>query len=384
MIPSEKYEELIDYILREQKYSDRIKTEDWIKASEENLRVFQDVQRRTLFFKWSLSAAELDTEKELLKFRRRIHKKKNYKLGLSIAASVLLLVGFSLFLLLSTNSPDASILAGNHNIKHGEKGASLILSSGEEFSVNQLHEGLEERGGIKIQVNDQDGIKYGASSSSKIVEKAAFNTLRIPLGNEYSVTLSDGTKVWLNADSELRYPVQFAGGKREVYLEGEGYFEVAHNADRKFIVHARKQEVTVYGTCFCINAYQKNKVETTLVSGAVSIGIHGEDREIELKPGEHAVTDLEDGVVSINKVNTRTYTAWKDGDFVFENERLENIMLKVKRWYDVDIFYANEEAKGVHFTGDMKRYSNISDLLYFIQATSDAQFEINGNTIIVR
>lgn len=384
MIPSEKYGELVDYILHEQKDSDRVKTEDWINASEKNRKYFREVQRKTLFFKWSLSSEELNTKEELLKFRRRIYKKKNYRLGFFIAASVLLVMGFSLFLLLSPDRNNSSILASNHNIKYGEKGGRLILSTGEEVLLGHKFEEVEENGGVKIHMDDEDGIKYGASSPSKTVEKAAFNTLRIPLGNEYSVTLSDGTKVWLNAGSELRYPVQFMGEKREVYLEGEGYFEVAHNADCKFIVHARKQDVAVYGTSFCVNAYEKDKVETTLVSGIVRLGIYGKDEEVELKPGEHAVTDLTNGVVFVNKVNTGTYTAWKDGDFVFEDESLENIMLRVKRWYDVDVFYADKEAKKIHFTGNMKRYSNISDLLYFIQATSDAKFEINGNTVIVK
>lgn len=383
MINSEKYKELIDYVLNEQEAFDRMQTESWIGASEKNRRIFEEIQKKSLFLKWSLSAQTLDKESELLKFRKRIRKKNNFQLQFSVAASILLVIGCFLFMILDSKQDNNNLSTYSHHIKHGQKGARLILSNGEKIAIGQQTIEIKKEKGTVIQVDSKSGLKY---DSNLLVKSSGsiYNTLRVPLGCEYNLMLSDGTKVWLNAASELRYPINFEGDIRTVFLEGEAYFEVAKDTSKKFIVHAHSQEVIVYGTSFVINAYQREVVKTTLVSGIVSLKMAGEDKETLLRPGERGITNLKNGSVVVENVNVRTYIAWKDGDFVFDNECLEDIMSRIQRWYDVKVYYENDEAKRIHFTGDIKRYSNISDLLYFIEATSDAKFLIKDNTIVVK
>jgi ferric-dicitrate binding protein FerR (iron transport regulator) len=132
-----------------------------------------------------------------------------------------------------------------------------------------------------------------------------------------------------------------------------------------------------------VNAYDQNEIKTVLVEGSVGIKANSKGIEAKLKPSELALVNLQTGAINVKQVNVRPYIAWKDGDFVFENQPLEDIMLRLERWYNVKVFFMNEECKAFRFTGDMKRYSDVKDLLFFMQATSNAKFEIKKNAIVV-
>ena len=143
------------------------------------------------------------------------------------------------------------------------------------------------------------------------------------------------------------------------------------------------QQVRVYGTEFCVNAYDQNEIKTVLVEGSVGVKANSKSIEAKLKPGELGLANLVSGEMDIKKVNIRPYIAWKDGDFVFENEALENIMMRLERWYNVKIFFMNEECKMYRFTADIERYSDVKDLLFYMQETSNVKFEVNKNAIVV-
>ena len=248
---------------------------------------------------------------------------------------------------------------------------------------------LKEENTINIQVNKQVCIKSKGQdiiyeNTETSMTDTAYNTLFTPRGCEYSIILSDGTKVYLNAESKLKYPVAFHGEKREVDLEGEGYFEVAHDSYHPFIVHINAVEIKVYGTKFNINAYKGYPAQTALTEGSIGIHIPQDDKEILLYPGEIAEYDNSSGSLSVTSVDTKLHTAWKDGKFVFDNEPIEKIMTRLSRWYNIDVVYSDDEIKKRTFTGIVTRYTEISTILKLLKETTLIDFRIENNSVIIK
>ena len=380
-ISDQKYQEIVDYISGELNGEEKKSMETWIHSSEENQKIYEKILKKSLFVRWSLKSKQIDTNKELKKFENRINSSVRYITWIAAAASVILILSLSIPYLWNQYQENQEMIVANQVIQPGKKGAQLILSTGRQVDIEDQSKKIKEEDGSLIQLDSETGLEYTESATKS--DKLIYNTLKTERGNEFNMQLADGTKVWLNADSELRYPVQFTGNIRKVYLKGEAYFDVAHNEKKAFVVNSYNQEVKVYGTEFCINAYNQDEIKTVLVEGSVGVRANPRGEESKLKPGELGLTDMQSGKIDIKKVNVRPYIAWKDGDFVFENESLENIMLRLERWYNVKIFYMNEECKNYRFSGDMERYADVRSLLYFIQETSNAKFEINKNTIVV-
>lgn len=380
-ITDQKYQEIVDYISGELSNEERNFVETWINSSDENQKIYEKILKKSLFVRWSLKSTQIDTNKELKKFENRINSRVRYIGWIAAAASIAIILSLSVPYLWNQYQENQEMIASSAPIQPGRKGAQLILSNGKSVEVENQTKKIEEKDGSLIQLNSERGLEYSENNTK--TDKLIYNTLKTARGNEFNMQLADGTRVWLNADSELRYPVQFTGDNRKVYLKGEAYFDVAHDKDKAFIVNSYDQEVKVYGTEFCINAYNQDEIKTVLVEGSVGVRTNSKSKEAKLKPGELGVSDLLLGTINIKKVNIRPYIAWKDGAFVFENESLENIMLRLERWYNVKIFYMHEECKHFRFSGDMEKYADVRNLLYFIQETSNAKFEINKNSIVV-
>ena len=189
--------------------------------------------------------------------------------------------------------------------------------------------------------------------------------------------------MWLNSVSQLRYPVQFTGKERKVYLSGEAYFDVKTDSLRPFVVESEGMDVRVYGTEFNVTAYQDEKLRTTLVQGKVGIKVDGE-KELLLRPGQMAEYDAQTKHLEVQEVNTYLYTAWIEGTFAFKDETIEEIMGRLSRWYDLNVFYANEEVKKQLYDGIIPQVKDFEDILRMIEGTATIHFEIKGNTVIVR
>ena len=217
------------------------------------------------------------------------------------------------------------------------------------------------------------------------MDEEVYNTLSIPVGGFYQLSLSDGTKVWLNSMTELRFPVTFTGEEKKVYLTGEAYFEVVHDSEHPFIVATEKGiEVKVYGTEFNMNTYQEGGVQTVLVQGKVGIRANVTGQECMLAPKQLAEYTKETGMIRVKEVDPYKYIAWKDGKFVFEGETIEEIMERLRRWYDVEVFYENELLKQKRFTGVISRYENIEQVLHLIGGLATLHFEVKGNVVTVK
>ncbi|MEG2340688.1 MAG: FecR family protein [Odoribacter sp.] len=293
-------------------------------------------------------------------------------------AVVLLLTGAATFYMLRTPSERLAEWTVAKKIEAGSRKAVITLTTGERIDLDVYTQGLQETDGTQIWVDSGKLLYRAADKSGEVM----YNKIEIPRGGEYQLVLADGTEVWLNAETELRFPVHFVGDRREVFLKGEAYFKVAKNEAQPFIVCTSNGQIQVMGTSFNVRDYaEEGKVVTTLVEGKVDY-VSERYKRVSLQPG-YMLEDNGSKDYRIRKVNTLEYTGWKDGKYIFENASVEEIMTTLERWYDVTVFYRNEEVRNLHFTGDLERYASINTLLNFMEMGGDVRFEINGNTIMV-
>lgn len=273
----------------------------------------------------------------------------------------------------------------NELVPGGDK-AVLTLANGKQIVLDSAGKGtLTQQGNIKVIKLDDGRLSY--SSSKDKPQEVLYNTISTPRGGQYQVVLADGSKVWLNAASSLRFPVSFTGGKRTVVLSGEGYFEVAHDAVKPFTVSVNGTEVQVLGTHFNINAYaDEEAIKTTLLEGSVKVSKGSAGKMIS--PGEQAVIANSDNTVNpainVQEVDVDAVTAWKNGRFVFKGDNIQSVMRQLARWYDAEISY-EENVTSEEFVGviNRSRYDSISDILEIMGKTGTVSFAIKGRHITV-
>lgn len=366
----------------------------WIEEKESNREYFRQWKKI-----WNmtngptLSVSRKQREKE--RFLKSIHqsyagkvRKRRIIHYWPVAASVVLLVGVFVGFALnewSQMKADQGITQ-TERIVPGVK-AELILSTGERVCLAQRSEFIEGMKESGIRNDSLAGLNYvGAKIQGKeIGEEIVYNTMQIPVGGFYQLKLADGTKVWLNSLTQLRFPVTFAGEERKVYLTGEAYFEVARDSVHPFIVATDEgMEVKVYGTEFNVDTYRKGTVKTTLVNGKVGIRVSATGEEVRLSPNQMALFTKVTQSIQVENVDPYGAIAWKDGKFVFEDEPIEEIMERLSRWYDVKVFYANERIKKHTFTGIITRFADISDVLHLMEETAAVEFRIQGDTVTVK
>ena len=355
--------------------------QQWREESPENEQLYGSVMNTGYIVQKSREVANVDIVNgymNVLQKRKRNVRVRRIRRIVSVAAGVVLpLLAVVLWYGTRQKSDVPEQVASV--IRHGEVKAELVLADGTTRILSSgVTDSLFVQQGASIVVQDQ-GVSYQGDSS--VVEER-YNTLRVPRGGEYSITLSDGTIVYLNAESELRYPVKFVGEDRRVYLSGEAYFDVVHDKAHPFVVDVKNSTVRVLGTSFDVRAYaDEDEVLTTLVQGSVRFSAGKES--VILEPGEQVVLD-KSGRLETREVDTYLYTAWKDGVFAFKRQRLEEIMKVVARWYDVNVFWENVSQKEVTFTGKMKRYDDFSKVVEMLEMTGNTEFMIKENNIFIR
>lgn len=262
----------------------------------------------------------------------------------------------------------------------GRNQAVLTLADGSTVLLDQAHEGLvAKQGGSQVQKTADGRLRYAAAEAT--VPALLFNTVATPRGGQYQLTLPDGSQVWLNAASSLRFPVAFTGAERRVELTGEAYFEVAKDARHPFKVVARGAEVTVLGTHFNVQAYDDEPaLAATLLEGAVRLNLGGQ--QALLRPGQQA-QPRPDGTIQVREVDVQHAVAWKNGYFVFNDEPIEAIMRQVARWYDVDVRCQGPLANK-DFNGRISRYKDAADVLRVLELTGAVHFTTEGRRITVQ
>ncbi|MRG47929.1 DUF4974 domain-containing protein [Chitinophaga sp. SYP-B3965] len=291
------------------------------------------------------------------------------------AAAIVFLLGAS-FYFWSENKPQSTVASKENKIEPGKKGAILTLANGEEVVLDTLGNGLiTTQNGAKVLLQNGQ-LAYDPTGNGNM--EIVYNTIKTPNGREFQVRLPDGTIVWLNAASSLRYPTLFTGKERKVEITGEAYFEVATDADMPFRVNVNnKVNIEVLGTHFNVNAYDnEHSLNTTLLEGAVRV------QSVVLKPGQQAQVAEGETVKVVNNVNLETVMAWKNGLFNFENKSLEEVMRQLERWYDLEVVY-EKGIPDIKFGGEMSRDMDLAGLLKSLEA-SKVHFRLEeGRKLIV-
>ena len=357
--------------------------DEWRNQSEEHQRLYEKLVSGSF-----LEKAVSDNNKALRRREwKRLEARSVRRRGRSVrlirfrvvAAVCILALGIGAVGLWSNSRQDrgGSPLAGS--IRVGSPKAIVELAGGQQFLFNKdTTLRLEAQGIQLVSSRDTLDIIQPVIAGERGEE---YNVVRIPHGGEYITRLPDGSVVHLNAGSELKVPVYFGTESREVWLRGEGFFEVVHRENLIFTVHTDKADISVLGTEFDVRAYTDEKeVVTTLVQGAV--GVSSGRTYDRLKPGEQARIAGK-GDVRVAEVDIYPFIAWKNGRMVFENERLEKIMAELQRWYDFELFYADPDVKEMHFTIDILKYEEISKVLNLMERMNKVKFTQKGRTVVV-
>ncbi|MGQ1911378.1 FecR family protein [Marinifilum sp. RC60d5] len=355
--------------------------EDWKHEKKENQLLFQNLSKNP-GRKNDLRELQLEnTNKEEIwgKIQSRLAKNRSRKIKnnlIAIAAVLIIALGTSLFF---SNLNEESHINMPNKALYGNKQAILVLGNGQRY---ELAEKLTlNENGVAIS-NDSYELTYEKLSQTEGTNQLSYNTIIIPSGREYKLTLMDGTKVWLNSSSKLRYPSQFGSKIRKVELQGEAYFQVAKDSVHPFVVDLNKAQVKVLGTSFNVNAYL-DKIVTTLEEGIVEVSDELIGKQEKLIPNEQFYINHTTGKFEKRTVDSKLFTAWKDGRFVFEDESLESIMSRLSRWYDVDVLFLDKSCKSLRFSGDLNRYEEINEILELIEITHKVKFTIKGRKLMV-
>ena len=253
----------------------------------------------------------------------------------------------------------------------------LELPGKRRIALDTVENVTKELNEFGVVVDDGKGLDYSRQDSVSEAE-VEYHRITVPRGGEYNLRLADGTNVWMFAESEIRFPSRFKGKKREVYLEGEAYFEVHHDPVHPFYVRTKSLDVKVLGTSFNVKAFPNTDVvETSLVEGVVSV------KNNVLCPNTQAIFHKETGDFSYRKINGDNFRLRKERKFVFEEERLDDILQEMARWYDFEIFYQNPEMANKRFGFKLEKYEHVSSLLRILELTGEVKFLLNGKTLTV-
>ena len=357
---------------------------DWRKVSEENEHAFQRMISEDFY---TVGMEKLETYDYRVAYGRFLQKKyqrrrkRRFLISMARVAAVALPFVMAVVLYVGLNREEEQTLRPSlaSNILPGTSKAVLTLANGQMIPLGkETTDSTIITDGTQISASGS-GITYADGGESEAV---VYNKLDIPRGGEFCLTLSDGTRVWLNSETSIQYPVVFGTKERRVFIQGEAYFEVAKDAKKPFTVQFMSSSVTVLGTSFNIRAYPEEKQsQTTLAEG--SVRIYSPGSSMLLKPGEQAEVSALSGEMVKQEVEVKSFTSWKDGRFVFEQQPLEDIMRTLERWYDIRVIFRDEGAKRISLSGNLKRYGDFSQVMNMLQMTGDVRFELHGNDVYI-
>lgn len=311
---------------------------------------------------WQAVSSRIEQKRSKIELNRARIKPKRVWWA---AASLLILIGAGVWLWREDPHKDV--------VPAGTQSAMLILPSGKKIDLAASKGEVSE-----TAFNDSNTIFYNTAAKAKNAAEPVWHTLEVPQGGEYRLLLADGSLVHLNSMSSVRFPVAFMGEQREVELHGEAWFEVSANTQNPFVVHTRHYDVEVVGTAFNVSSYDDDRLaSTTLAEGGVKIG------GVALSPGEQYCFDTQSGTGTIEQVSAAMASAWRTGRLMFRDQRLEDIMRTLGRWYGVQIEYADPTARDMRFGMSLTRQPSIDPLLAIIAETGKVSIRKHGNTIII-
>lgn len=361
---------------------EREELERWRKISPENEELFRKWQEGDFLFGEFIRYHQTDYRRARMEMEQRIKRERHIRLKRRVsllAASVVILFAvwggvrwFSGIGELRENQQgEVGLIAAQAPV--------LKLDDGTVVALDRVLPDFEEAGAVVSQAGDAS-LSYRVKEDILRDTSVAYHTLNVPKGMEFDLVLADGTRVWLNADSKLKFPVVFVGECREVELEGEAYFQVKEDSLHPFKVAVPGQVVEVLGTEFDVEAYPGGRnVYTTLVKGSVKVDVPG--KSVKLTPGMQSVAGQ--GGLHTRLVNVENAVSWRNGMFVLEDRTLEEIMSDLARWYDLNVSYRTQVVKEIVFKGKIPRYDSCAAVLNILEKTQEVRFEVSGNTVVV-
>ncbi|WP_339070935.1 FecR domain-containing protein [Chitinophaga sp. 212800008-4] len=387
----------LNYLV-EQAIADNISNDDrnellLLLSKPENRELYDQLFERLLA---QPAATDFFTSSETASMLERIERRNNIRpeprirrlkqrvwWAAASVAFVAALAGYQLFY------PSVSLKEGTRKqqiadaglVVHVPKEVTLTLADGSRVALDSTASGrVFKQHGTDAVKSGQGTLTYTRKLTADTLQATAFNTLTIPRGTHYKVVLPDGTKVWLNAASSLRYPVRFNGGERRVELNGEAYFEVAQDAHQPFTVVSGSQVIAVLGTAFNVEAYTEDAfIQTTLVSGSIRVDPRNGTAPLVLKPGEKAT--LENNLLQVKKADTKADLAWMSDLFSFSDTDLRVVLRQLQRWYDIEVDYSSLPPEKLY--GQLPRSTPLPQLLKAIEKTTNLKFKLNNNRLIV-
>ncbi len=361
---------------------------NWLAEHEDHRRLFENAKR--FYGRGSeVEIKSVNKEEAWLKVASNMYGRQRSKVlypkfAFGIAAGVILLLGLSYYFWHAAEKiPVSTPVIAHQVIAPGTDKAILILDDNSSYELSAEQNLSLSAGGSRIS-SIGNALKYTQDEGAPKPKEIRYNTLKIPRGGQFVLYLEDSTKVWLNSETSLRFPVFFTDETREVELIGEAYFEVQKDT-RPFRVISGQQVVEVLGTEFNISSYPESQdIVTTLIEGKVDVHL-SENPTIRqtLRPNHQSILVKTESQILRREVDPRAFIAWKEGRFCFKEQSLENIMKTLSRWYDVEIVFETEQAKHIRFTGDIKRHEDFKNIVELIEKTQEVKFTIEGRSIII-
>lgn len=355
--------------------------EGWRREAVGNEEEYQELLREFRMNNGMPTSAEKQKMQQQWDKFAKVHSRRkiSFRRWMAYAAGLALIVGIAGVLRWQTAGKVEEQIP--ENIEIAQSDVMLILSNGRQVAIGKdTVQLLQEEVAAKIEVAGKT-IRYREEGKQEAA--GAFNTLVIPKGGEYRIELADGSRVWLNAETEFRYPVSFTGDCRRVYLKGEAYFEVAQNREKPFIVTtAGEVDIRVLGTRFNVASYKdEEEVVTTLAEGSVEVS--GDGEVVRIHPNEQILFNRNLRTFSRRQVDANVYLAWKDGKFIFEDQTLEQIMKQLQRWYEMEVFYASDAVRNYRFSGDLKKYDDFGKIIKMIEEVAGLKISINHQCVVI-
>jgi len=369
--------------------NEQIQLDRWLKEDGKHQKMFDDLMSIQAREKRSEFINRINLDDEWTRFQKNRAPKlislKSKWLNVARYAAVIALPMLVAGYLLLQNYNTNQFAETKTLIQPGTQTAHLVLSNGKKIALDEMALSMKEANDEVIIENKERTLNYTTVDKKTKTQSSAYNELLIGKGEEYQLVLSDGTRVWLNSESRLKFPVRFANNRREVILEGEAFFEVTKNAKAPFIVKTGPMDIEVLGTSFNVSAYKDEaNIQTTLLEGKVRVSSkYGQTVEQVLKPNEQAVFSRSNNQFEIIEVNAALYACWREGVFIFNEENLEDILRKLSRWYNINVFFQSEEVRSYQFSGKLPRFKNCNELLDMIEKTTDVQFTMKENRVVI-
>ncbi|MDO5606854.1 MAG: FecR family protein [Capnocytophaga sp.] len=352
------------------------KLTDWIAQSPNNKRIFVAFAKLHKNELQQDAASSIDMTHSLKRLLSQQHNASSFYSPMRwIAAAIVLAVGISVMFTWQ-NAPKNVPLVELFPVK-GSKKAILTLSDGSTLTLDAGTKPIFEANGLRIGQNEQQHLHYVNTLNDS--NTSLKNSILVPNGGSYSVSLSDGSKIWINANSAVEYPLVF-GKERVVYLKGEAFFEVQSNEESPFIVQTSQIQIRVTGTRFNVRAYHDDSITVTLVEG--NVNVISSQGNFELKPGEQL--EMTPTQTTINHVNPIIYASWTTGMFEFENTSLEEIAQQLSLWYGVKFHFEDNALQQIKFSGAILKDKSLGYALELIQKVSQVDFDKQDDTIIIR